>query len=275
MYLPGVRCASIRSWRCGSSRQRARRRRSFLSRSVVRRTVTRFQTAREPRRSCSFIGVASPRSGTRRPYQANTHLRIGCALVGLLNVYMTVTSAQGLRLPEMTSLRSTESLATANLSVEEVTFDTPDSWESELLARRVSTATAMDGLVLQGSQLLCGGTGNCQLVVMQRAGGRWRTLFDRQAPVGYGFAFLDGRSKGVRNLLVADHSSADQDHYVLYRFDGQYYRASQCYDKRASRLTVVTCASYQGPREDAPGSVRSHHRERLGLDGRVEAISAR
>jgi hypothetical protein len=166
---------------------------------------------------------------------------------------MAVTSAQNLPLPEMTSLRPTESLAAANLSVEEkkqifdaveaVAFDTPDSWESELLARRVSIATAMDGLVLQGSRLLCGGTGNCQLVVMRRTGGRWRTLFDRQAPLGDGFALLDGRSKGVRNLLVSDHSSADHNHYVLYRFDGRYYRASECYEKRASLITKVTCAS--------------------------------
>jgi len=180
-------------------------------------------------------------------------VRIGCALAALLNVYPAVTSAQGLRLPELTSLRPTESLAAANLSAEEkkqifdaleaVTFDTPDSWETELLGRRVSIGTAMDGLVLQGSRLLCGGTGNCQLVVMRRTGGRWRTLFDRQAPLGDGFALLDGRSNGVRNLLVADHASAEQSHYVLYRFDGQYYRSSECYEKRASRLTVVTCTS--------------------------------
>jgi hypothetical protein len=45
--------------------------------------------------------------------------------------------------------------------IAETSFDTPDSWEAELRLRRGALGPA-PGLVVRGTALLCGGTGNCQ-----------------------------------------------------------------------------------------------------------------
>src|SRR5262249_37615621 len=52
--------------------------------------------------------------------------------------------------------------------VEKTSFDVPDSWESELRVRRVSLGEA-EGLIVRGTQLLCGGTGNCETWVFRRS----------------------------------------------------------------------------------------------------------
>ena len=46
--------------------------------------------------------------------------------------------------------------------VEQSAFDTPESWIKELHIKRVDLGET-PGLLIQGTNLLCGGTGNCQV----------------------------------------------------------------------------------------------------------------
>ena len=109
--------------------------------------------------------------------------------------------------------------------VEAAAYDSPDSWEKELRARRVSLGAA-PGLVLRGTDLLCGATGNCQIFVFRRVGDKWLALFEgEQAPVVEGFSFGPGLAQGIKDLHVISNSSADKSAQATYRFDGKFYRA--------------------------------------------------
>lgn len=108
--------------------------------------------------------------------------------------------------------------------VEREAYDIPDSWTSELRIRRVDLGGG-PGLVAQGSQLLCGATGNCQVFVLRRVGDRWIPLFgDDQAPVGDGFQFGPGATHGLKDLTITTNRSADVVRRVTYQFDGERYR---------------------------------------------------
>ena len=112
---------------------------------------------------------------------------------------------------------------------EKTSFDTPDSWEDELRARRVSSG-ASEMLVVRGTRLLCGGTGNCQVWVFVR------------------LAFEDEANNGVSNLLLVADLGGGKDRYTRYRFDGKFYRPEECLDVEASddpsgepKVTKVRC----------------------------------
>jgi hypothetical protein len=141
----------------------------------------------------------------------------------------------GLASAQMQHLHKDETLAKLNLpqaelkqiisGAEAAAFDFPDSWEKELRARRISLGSA-PGLVLQGSDLLCGVTGNCQVFVFRRVGKDWLSLFEaQQAPVVEGFSFGPGLTQGIKDLHVVSNSSADKSTQATYRFDGKFYRA--------------------------------------------------
>jgi hypothetical protein len=103
-------------------------------------------------------------------------------------------------------------------------FDTPDSWEEELSATRVDLG-ASRGIVLRGTKLLCGGTGNCQLFVMRETNGTWVSLFgDDQAPLAESFELGPGVTRGIKDLTVVTNSGAEASRRVTYRFDRQLYR---------------------------------------------------
>jgi len=134
------------------------------------------------------------------------------------------------------SLGERETLAAARLSVQELrrilevieesAYDTPDSWTKELRARRVDLG-AGPGLVLQGTTLLCGGTGNCQLFIFRKVNDQWVSLFGRdQAPLAESFGFGPGVTHGVKDLTLATNSSAQPTQRVTYKFDGQIYRST-------------------------------------------------
>lgn len=129
--------------------------------------------------------------------------------------------------------------------VESTSFDVPDSWETELRVRRVSLGES-DGLIVRGTQLLCGGTGNCQTWVFRRSPGKWLNMFEREAPIVSGFGFDQEGSGGIRNFLVSASSSAAEESRTLYKFDGKVYRQSQCYkilidDAAAEKIEKVSC----------------------------------
>ncbi|HKU23700.1 MAG TPA: hypothetical protein VJQ50_21990 [Terriglobales bacterium] len=135
----------------------------------------------------------------------------------------------------MEHLRREETLAKLNLSapelkqvisgVEAAAFDSPASWEKELRARKISLG-AVPGLVLQGTDLLCGATGNCQIFVFRRTGDKWLALFEgEEAPVVEGFSFGPDGNRGIKDLHIAANISADRSSHKTYCFDGKFYRA--------------------------------------------------
>jgi len=120
---------------------------------------------------------------------------------------------------------SSQEAAEVIRAVSDSAFDIPDSWEAELRARRVDLGTE-PGLVLQGTNLLCGGTGNCQIFVLRKVNQRWTSLFrNEQAPIGEGYFFGPKATNGVKDLTVVANDSFDHSSRVKYRFDGVAYTA--------------------------------------------------
>jgi hypothetical protein len=163
---------------------------------------------------------------------------LALALVADLAV-MGVAFAQPIQLPAMQSLKDRETFQEAKLSsaemaqifqqVEETSFDYPDSWRSELRVRRVSLGDT-DGLVIQGTKLLCGATGNCQTWVFRRSHEGWISMFQHQAPIIASFGFADKTSRGVRDLAMLAHASAQTAACSVFAFDGNFYRETECYE---------------------------------------------
>jgi hypothetical protein len=159
-------------------------------------------------------------------------------------------AARTLKLPAMDHLKRTEMLQQSELSISEVkqvlaqvedtAYDIPESWEKELRVRRVSLASS-DGLVLQGTSLLCGATGNCQTWIFRRIGTRWVCLFSSQAPVADGFGFEQQAGYGIRRLVLSSHMSADETDYSVFTYDGRAYSLSQCYRTIRGRTEQVAC----------------------------------
>jgi hypothetical protein len=176
-------------------------------------------------------------------------VRAICVAIALVELLAGTARAQGVKLPPVYQLKEGETLRAAKLAPSEqeqifeeiagISFDLPESWDSELRARRVSLGAA-EGLVLQGTHRLCGGTGNCQTIVLRLANTKWIAMFQKQAPIGEGFAFLPESSHGIDNFVVATNDSAESSQYVIYRFDGRFYLPSLCYEK--SRLTIKKVA---------------------------------
>jgi hypothetical protein len=121
--------------------------------------------------------------------------------------------------------------------VEKTSFDVPDSWDSELRVRRISLGE-VDGLVIRGTQLLCGGTGNCQTWVFRRSQGNWTNLFEQEAPVVSSFGFDQEATGGIKNFLVSANSSAEKESRILFKFDGNFYRQSECYEVSVNGTAV-------------------------------------
>lgn len=166
-------------------------------------------------------------------------------LLALASIFATgllivdVSLAQSNRMPAMHRLADGETFEAAKLpsaeadaifkQVEQTSFDYPESWRLELRVRRISLGDAA-GLVVQGTRLLCGGTGNCQTWVFRRSNGRWISMFQRQAPIISSFGFADRSSHGIKDLATLAHASADSSAYSVFAFDGKFYRAAHCYE---------------------------------------------
>jgi hypothetical protein len=132
------------------------------------------------------------------------------------------------------TLSTSDTFATAKLmqrevsqlipALEQLAYDIPDSWNTELRAKRIDLGSS-PGLVLEGTNLLCGGTGNCQIFVFRRVNDRWIPLFQGQAPICEAFTFEPGITNGIKNLTVAANQSAETAQRVTYQFDGKFYRS--------------------------------------------------
>jgi hypothetical protein len=166
--------------------------------------------------------------------------RTALLISGLTLLSLAHAGGQNVVFPKMDHLKDTETFQSAKLdanaikqiseAIEATAFDTPDSWESELRVRRVSLGET-PGLVLQGTKLLCGATGNCQTWVMHRSNDHWLAMFAEQAPMTSGFGFDEETTNGMKNFVVVANSSAADSKYVVYHFDGKSYRESACYSR--------------------------------------------
>src|SRR5262249_29962248 len=134
--------------------------------------------------------------------------------------------------------------------LDKTSFDTPESWDAEARVRRVTLGAGVDGLVVQGSKLLCGATGNCQTWVFRAMRGRWKNLLRDQAPLADAFGFQGEVTRGVRNLVLDANVSAAVSRRTIFAFDGSSYPPRECFDVETSgsaiNLPPAPCQS--GPR---------------------------
>jgi hypothetical protein len=178
-------------------------------------------------------------------------------IFGVVAILVSLAFGLAFNLPPLTSLQRSETPQAAKLTALEIkqiseqleatSYDYPDSWETETLVRRVSLGEA-EGIVVQGKKLLCGGTGNCQTWVFRHLNNRWQVMFEGQAPIASGFGFERQTNNGIRNFVIVAHISAASAGYVEYKFDGGFYRASQCYtlsqpdsDKKKPERKNIAC----------------------------------
>lgn len=128
--------------------------------------------------------------------------------------------------------------------VENSSFDVPDSWETELRVRRISLGEA-NGLIIRGSKLLCGGTGNCETWIFRNSSGKWLNMFEQEAPIVSGLGFEQEASGGIKNLLASANTSAETERRILFTFDGRIYRQSECYkvwfDGASESIDKIPC----------------------------------
>jgi hypothetical protein len=146
----------------------------------------------------------------------------------LLNFLLFAAAA----LAQMQSVGLNETLAAAKLSTKEIgeiifgveksAYDVPESWTKELRVRRVDLGNG-PGLVIRGTELLCGGTGNCQIWVFRNVNGRWASLFDT-APIAEAFQLGPAVTRGIKDLTITSNVSADAGTRTIYKFDGKGYR---------------------------------------------------
>ncbi|HKW01574.1 MAG TPA: hypothetical protein VJN96_17235 [Vicinamibacterales bacterium] len=150
----------------------------------------------------------------------------------------------------MDHLRPAETVAAARLTpaekreifsqLDNTSFDTPDSWDKEALIRRLRLGDS-DGLVVQGSKLLCGGTGNCATWVFRRTKDGWRNLVSGDAPLASAFGFSDAMTNGVPNLVLETHLSADVTRRTVFTFNGGVYQRRDCIDVTRSGRSMIPC----------------------------------
>lgn len=139
-----------------------------------------------------------------------------------------------LAISQMQTLGPKDTVAAARLSAKEIqeivaqveqsAYDTPDSWESELRVQRVDLGTS-PGIIVQGSKLLCGGTGNCQTWVLRKAAGKWISLMAKdQVPIAEGFSLGPHVTAGIKDFSISANTSAESGKNITYKFDGEFYR---------------------------------------------------
>lgn len=179
---------------------------------------------------------------------ANTHLLPGAhkiyqpweVVLRKMKVVLIVGVCIGLYLRPLLASSHMESLAqndtfyAAHLTKKEVgelmrqvqdsAFDTADDWQSELRVRRIDLGRS-PGIVIQGTKLLCGATGNCQTWVFRKLDDRWISLFPRdEVPIIEGFQIDSATTNGIKDFKVVSNSSAESEERVTYNFDGRFYR---------------------------------------------------
>ena len=134
----------------------------------------------------------------------------------------------------MESLGNKDTIAAARLSdnelrdiisaVKESAYDVPKSWRTELRFRRVDLGHD-PGLAVQGTSLLCGATGNCQIWLFRKANAHWVPVFGKtETIIAEGFELGPTLTRGIKDLTIVANFGADETKRTKYRFDGRSYR---------------------------------------------------
>lgn len=108
--------------------------------------------------------------------------------------------------------------------VQDSAFDIADDWQSELRVRRIDLGSN-PGLIVQGTKLLCGATGNCQTWVFRKLDDKWISLFpEDKVPTIEGFHIGPAATNGIKDFKVVANVSAETEERITYHFDGKFYR---------------------------------------------------
>jgi len=179
-------------------------------------------------------------------------------IVVVLIAFTAATFAQGpgktAQIEWLKDLQETETWTAAKLTpgeqkeiidqLESTSFDTPESWQNEVRVRRISLG-GTEGLLIRGTKLLCGATGNCETWVFRSLDGKWLNLFDGEAPVVAGFGFSMEETAGIRDFYASAEVSARKEEQTKYKFAGKVYRRNECYevarDGAAEKVKKAAC----------------------------------
>lgn len=73
----------------------------------------------------------------------------------------------------------------------------------------------------------CSPTGNCSILVLRPAQGRYRVVLDG---IGQTYTIKRARTKGFRNIELSMHGSATESTIKAYKFNGSRYVRAGCYN---------------------------------------------
>ena len=105
--------------------------------------------------------------------------------------------------------------------------------EEELIAIHLDLGEGIqNGLVVQGSENLCGATGNCAMWFFRKIGGKWKPLhFEDEGggTVASMFEAVPPKHSGLYELILGSHMNAFEIPYAQYWYDGKTYVLHQSY----------------------------------------------
>ena len=110
-------------------------------------------------------------------------------------------------------------------------------------------------LIVRGTRMMCGATGNCPVWIFRRSEGGFERLL--YATTVQTIVAQSTVTRGYRDVLTSGHGSATESEYTLYQFDGRVYRAIRCWvssyryvdslgeahDLEQPRITPAACDS--------------------------------
>ena len=181
------------------------------------------------RQLCTVERLCSSLLSTANPSARDHKMKPAMIIVLCIVLFLPLLARS-----QMESLGRNDTFRAAQLTKKEVeelvrqvqdsAFDTADDWQCELRVRRVDLGSS-SGLIIQGTKLLCGGTGNCQTWVFRKLDDRWISLFPgNKVPIIEGFHIGPAATNGIDDFKVVANSGADTDERITYHFDGKYYR---------------------------------------------------
>src|SRR5437762_474827 len=78
-----------------------------------------------------------------------------------------------------------------------------------------------------GERSRCSPTGNCPFWVLRRRGSEYEVLLEAEAQT---FTIQPIQSRGFSDLVLARHGSAFESAARVYKFNGESYASTRCYD---------------------------------------------
>jgi hypothetical protein len=175
--------------------------------------------------------------------QSAQETKKGFHLPDILDMYSShqgqLITAIGLSQNELTEVLST---VLRYDFVKESDVRSPTALKKELLARHVDMGEgANNGLVVQGTSELCGGTGNCVTWFFRKSGAKWQLLplARRYPPDSAAFAFISPKHNGLLDLVLVRHMSADDAPVDVWQFNGAKYELVKSYCSHGDGRTIA------------------------------------